>query len=102
MTTRPHDLTDLYLSPLALELDHRLDEMEGLSQDEIEFRVALETDRQPRDRAERPPLLLLSLTHGLETHHWEVDWVSRGLRISHHDHTLVLGAPDSVRTYLHA
>lgn len=102
MTARPHDLSDLYLSPVALELDHRLGEMEGLSEDEIEFRVALETDRQPRERAERPALVLLSLTHGFETHDWEVEWVSRGLRISHGEHALVLGVPDGVRSYLRA
>jgi hypothetical protein len=100
MNTRPHDVSDLYLAPVVLELDHRLDEFEGLSHDEIELRVALETDRQPRDSADRSRLMLLCLTHALETHGWAVGWAPRGLRISHDDHKLVLGIPDSMRTYL--
>lgn len=100
MTTRPHDLSDLYLAPVVLELDHRLDELEGLSHDEIERRVALATDRQARDRTDRADLVLRSLTHLLDAHHWTVNWAPRGLQVSHDDHQLVLGIPDSLRTYL--
>jgi hypothetical protein len=100
MTTRPHDLSDLYLSPVALQLDHRLGQFEGLSEEEIELRVALDTDSEPRVRAERSQLMLLCLTHVLDTHGWDIHWVSRGLRLSHDNHELVLGVPDSVRAYL--
>lgn len=100
MTAHPHDLSDLYLAPVALELDHRLGEFESLSEEEIEFRVAIDTDSQPRDRAERSQLMLLSLTHVLDTHGWDIGWVSRGLRVSHDEHELVLGVPDSLRAYL--
>lgn len=100
MTTRPHDMSDLYLAPVVLELNHRLGEFEGLSHDEIELRVALETDREPRDRTDRADLVLLSLTHLLNTHGWIIDWVPRGLQIRHRDHQLVLGVPQSLRNYL--
>ena len=96
----PHDISDLYLSPVVLELDDRLNAFEGLSEQEIEFRVALETDSQPRDLADRSQLLLQTLTHFMEMHGWKVGWAPRGLRVSHDDHKLVLGIPDSVRAYL--
>ncbi len=102
MTTRPHDVSDLFLAPVVLELNHRLDEFEGLSHDEIELLVALETNQQPRDHGDRADLVLRSLTHLMDTHNWTVDWAPRGLRVSHDDHHLVLGIPGSLRSYLDA
>jgi hypothetical protein len=100
MTVRPHDIVDLYLSPLTLELDHRLRQLEDLSEAEIQFKVALETDCEPRVPEERPSLVLRMLAHNLDRHGWEMEWAPRGLRLSHDDHQLVLGVPDSVRSYL--
>ena len=100
MTARPHDITDLYLPPVALELDRRLDQLEGLTAAEIEYQVILETDHKPRDAAARPALVLDMLTRALETHGWELSWVPRGLRVSHAEHHLVLGVPHNVRAYL--
>ncbi|CAN5488592.1 hypothetical protein BH09ACT12_BH09ACT12_12980 [soil metagenome] len=100
MTVRPHDVSDLYLAPVVLELDQRLGAFEGMSAKEIELRVALETDRQPRERSDRPQLVLQSLTHALETHGWEIGWAHRGLLVSHDAHRLVLGIPESLRAYL--
>jgi hypothetical protein len=100
MTVRPHDVSDLYLSPLTLELDRRLRELEGLTEAEIDFRVALETDREPRVPGDRPALVLQLLAHALDTHGWQIAWASRGLRLSHDDHELVLGVPDNLRAYL--
>lgn len=100
MTARPHDLSDLYLSPVALELDRRLGQLEGLTEAELEFEVTLTTDRQPCDVAARPALVLDMLTRYLKTHGWEVSWVPRGLCVSHADHHLVLGVPPNVGAYL--
>lgn len=100
MTERPHDLTDLYLSPVALQLDHRLRELEGLSETELEVRVAVATDRDPRLGQDRSHLALEMLTHALEMHGWEASWASRGLRLRHADHELVLGLPDSLRAFI--
>ena len=100
MTARPHDITDLYMPPVALELDRRLEQLEGLTAAEIEYQVVLGTDLQPRNAAARPALVLDLLTRSLETHGWEVSWVPRGLRVSHADHHLVLGVPHNVRAYL--
>lgn len=100
MTVRPHDVADLYLAPVLLEIDERLGQFEGLSAEEVEYRLALATDRQPRDAEDRAALLLRSITRALETHAWETSWHPRGLQISHDAHAVVLGIPDSLRTYL--
>jgi len=100
MTTRPHDVTDLYLAPVLLEIDRRLGDFEGLSVKEVEYQVALATDHQPRDAADRAALLQQAITHALDTHGWETNWAPRGLKVSHDDHGLVLGIPDSLRSYL--
>jgi hypothetical protein len=100
MTTLPRDISDLYMSPLALELDRRLEQLEGLTEAELEFEVTLATDRQPRDVADRSALVLAMLTRALATHGWKASWVPRGLRVSHADHHLVLGVPPNVRAYL--
>ncbi len=100
MTTRPHDVVDLYLAPVAIELDRRLRAFEGLSEKDIDYHVAVSTNREPGPREDRPRLVLADLTHALETHGWGLDWVPRGLRMSNDDHELVLGIPESLRVYL--
>ena len=100
MTVRPRDLTDLYLSPVALQLDRRLEEFSRLSSDELSSTVALSTDREPRDAASRSALALKALTHLLPLHGWGVTWDARGLRVSHDEHELVLGVPDNLRRYI--
>ena len=43
MATRPHDLTDLYLSPVVLAVDARIEELGHLSKDQLNYEVALES-----------------------------------------------------------
>jgi len=100
MTTRPHDVTDLYLSPVLLEVDRRLADLAGQTARQLELFSALSTDREARDSVERKALLLDSLTHLVDLHGWSVAWDARGLRVSHGNHAVVLGVPDSVREYL--
>lgn len=102
MTTRPHDLTDLYLAPVALELDRRLERLTGKSIDEIVIWIALDTDRQASSPEERPVLAIRALQYLLDMHGWEMHLDHRGVRLSHDDHTLVLGIPDSLKAYLDA
>jgi hypothetical protein len=100
MTIRPHDRTDLYLAPVALELDRRLAAMSGRSREELDVEVAIATDRQPWDADSRRTLLLEALVHLVPLRGWQVSWAERGLRLSHGEHELVLGVPDSVREYV--
>ena len=100
MTVRPHDVTDLYLAPVLLKIDRRISDLEGLSVKEIDYQVALATNQQPRDVADRAVLLQQAIIDALDTHGWETSWVSRGLKVKHEDRELVLGVPDSLRSYL--
>lgn len=100
MTARPHDLTDLYLAPVLLELDERLETFNELSPKDVELRVTLDTDRQPRHAGDRAALLLESITRAVDTHGWATSWAPRGLRMSHDGHAVVLGIPESLKVYL--
>ena len=101
MSERPHDAHDLYLAPVALELDHRLDEFDGLTEDEVVYRIALITNREPRGSEGRADMTLRALTQAVNLHDWTVSWVPRGLQLAHGDHKLVLGVPASLQSYLH-
>jgi hypothetical protein len=103
MTIRPHDVTDLYLAPVALSLDAELDNLAGLSHHELRLLVAVRTNRGPGvqheyDRARED--LLEAVTHDIEMHGWQASWHLRGLEIAHQQHRLVLGVPANVRSYL--
>jgi len=100
VTSRPRDVTDLYLAPVVLGLDHRLDEMSHLSAEEVRYRVILDTDREPRTATERGDALLEALLRGLEVHGWRVSWHDRGLSVAHGTYALVLGVPANLVAYL--
>jgi hypothetical protein len=100
MTRNPHDFTDLYLAPVLLALDDRLNELGLLDENELGFRVALDSDQpgDTRDRRERG--LLTSIGHVIDCHGWQLSWDSRGLRVAHDGHGVVLGVPAVFATYL--
>jgi hypothetical protein len=100
MPIRPRDLTDLYLSPVAIELDRRLEELSAVPAEELERRIALTTDREAYGPAARGELFMHSLAHLLPLHGWELEYEPRGVRVRHGDHSLVLGVPDCVREYV--
>ena len=99
MIPLPHDTTDVLLAPVILALDQEIDRLAGLSQDELYYMVALSTDREPT-RARRRELLLEAISRDVETHHWELGWDPRGIRLTHETHKVVLGVPESVRTFV--
>lgn len=100
MTKRPHDVTDLYLAPVALGLDAELESLAGLSPDALTREIALRTDHEPSTGDERRVALLAAISHLVETHGWRLAWSERGVEMSHDDHRLVLGVPASVRDYV--
>ncbi|TFD79149.1 hypothetical protein [Cryobacterium fucosi] len=100
MPIRPHDLADLYLAPVALEVDRRLEEMADLSADDVRYRVILSTDREPGTAEEREESLLEALTRGIDLHGWQVSRHPRGLSLSHDAYGLVLGIPANLVSYL--
>jgi hypothetical protein len=100
MPARPHDISDLYLAPMALEVDARIEELGRLDKERLAYEVALEADTPDFTRELREEGLIRTITHLIETHHWDFSWDPRGLRLTHEAHTFVLGIPAVFVQYL--
>ena len=100
MATRPHDLTDLYLAPVVLAVDARIEELGRLDKDRLAYEVALESDAPDFTRGMREAALIRTVTHLIDSHDWEFSWDVRGLRLTHQAHTFVLGIPAVFLEYL--
>jgi hypothetical protein len=93
MADRPHDVTDLYLAPVALAVDARIEELGKLDKDQLAYEVALDADSPEFTRQMREEALIRTVTQMIDTHHWKFSWDPRGLRMTHEQHTFVLGIP---------
>jgi len=93
MADRPRDVADLYLSPVVLAVDARIEELGHLSKDQLNYEVALQSDSPDFTRNMREQALIRTVTHLVDLHGWTLGWDPRGLRLSHDAHTLVLGIP---------
>ena len=100
MATRPHDITDLYLAPVVLALDARIEELGRLDRDRLAYEVALESDSPDFTRSMREDGLIRTVTHLVDSHDWDFSWDPRGLRLTHDAHTFVLGIPAVFLEYL--
>ena len=100
MATRPHDRTDLYLAPVVLAVDARIEDLGHLDKDGLAYEVALESDSPDFTRSIREEALIRTVTHLIDCHGWELRWDPRGLRLTHAAHTLVLGVPAVFLEYL--
>jgi hypothetical protein len=100
MAERPHDITDLYLAPVALAVDARIEELGQLDKDGLAYEVALESDSPDFTRRIREDGLIRTVTHLIDGHDWEFSWDPRGLRLTHDGHTFVLGVPAVFLEYL--
>jgi hypothetical protein len=100
MADRPHDIADLYLAPVTLAVDARIEELGRLDIKGLVYEVALESDSPDYTRQMREEGLIRTITHMIDTHHWAFSWDPRGLRLTHDEHTFVLGIPAVFRDYL--
>jgi hypothetical protein len=98
--TRPHDITDLYLAPVALSVDEELQYLRDLNEGEVLRHIVLATNREPRTVEERRAYFVEAMTHHHDMHGWIASYDPRGLRLTNGEHTLVLGVPSGVRSYL--
>jgi hypothetical protein len=90
----------LYLAPVLLAVDARIEEFGKLDKDGLAYEVALESDIPDVTRSLREEALIRAITHLVDTHHWELSWDPRGLRMTHDEHTFVLGVPAGLLEYL--
>ena len=100
MALLPHDVTDLYLAPVVLALDARIEELAALSVDELTAEVALTSNTADWTEELRSQGLLHSLSYLLDLHDWHLAWDPRGLRVTHAGRALVLGVPASFTAYV--
>ncbi len=100
MAIRPHDLSDLYLAPVALAVDARIEELGQLDKERLAYEVALESDEPDFTRQLREEALIRTITHLIDCHDWQFSWDPRGLRLTHETHTFVLGIPAVFLDYL--
>jgi hypothetical protein len=96
----PHDLPDLYLAPVALAVDARIEELGHLDFDGLAMEVGLESDMADWTRSMREDGLIRTVQHFIDCHGWTFSWDTRGLRLTHGGHTLVLGIPPVFVAYL--
>lgn len=99
MATRPHDVTDLYLAPVVLEVDARIEELGHLDKDQLAHKVAFYSDSKD-SRPMSDEALIGTVTYLIDRHGWEFSWDLRGLRLTHDAHSLVLGVPAVFLQYL--
>jgi len=100
MAAVPHDVSDLYLAPVLLGIDARIEKYSELDADALAHEIALEGDHGDWTREVREAGLLQAVSRFVETHDWELSLDSRGIRLTHGTHTLVLGIPPSFEAYL--
>jgi hypothetical protein len=100
MAAMPHDLTDLYLAPVVLAVDARIEELGQLDKGGLAYEVALESDSPDFTPRMRQEALIRTITHLTDSHGWEFRWDPRGLRLTHGAHAFVLGIPAVFREYL--
>jgi hypothetical protein len=101
MTIRPHDVADLYLAPVVLAVDARIEDLGRLDKDQLEHKVAFQSDSHDYTPQLREQALITTITSMINCHGWEFSWDSRGLRLTHEGHTFVLGVPAGFREYIH-
>jgi hypothetical protein len=98
--TFPHDVPDLYLAPVLLAIDARLEELGKLDLRALTFQVALTTNREGSTRRMRETDLLMTIADLIDCHGWNVGWDERGLRLTHGGHGLVLGVPGTFAAFV--
>jgi hypothetical protein len=100
MPVLPHDIADLYLAPVVLELDARIVELGLLTPAELRIRVAIDGDRLDQSRDQREIGLLATIKHFIDCRGWVLLWDPRGIRVTRASNSIVLGVPPTFRQYL--
>src|SRR6185437_6066476 len=102
MAERPQDIAELYLAPVAMQVDGQIDSLSGLGQDELARRIAAGSDRPDWLPEIRADAVLPTVGHLVDPHAWSLAWDERGIRLEHGHRSLVLGVPANVRQYIAA
>jgi hypothetical protein len=100
MTAYPHDLPDLFLAPVVLALDSKIEELSKIDDHALAYWIALEGDRADWTPELRQSGLLQAIRQAVDLHDWQISVDPRGLKLSHGRHSLVIGIPQTFVAYL--
>jgi hypothetical protein len=96
----PQDLSDLALAPVALAVDARLQALSLLSFDQLSYQLGLQTDQKADTAGERAAQVVAAAVHMVDLHGWRASWDPRGIRLSHSEHSYVLGVAPSIQSFV--
>jgi hypothetical protein len=96
----PHDLADLYLAPVALGIEARIEELGKLSIDELALEVALASDTPDWSRRWREEALVATIEHLLDLHGWSLVIEDHALRLFHRGRKVLIAMPTRFEEYL--
>ncbi len=78
MPTLPHDIPDMYLAPVILAVDARIEELASLDLQHLREQVALVSDMPDWTRDMRETALLRALGHLIDCHQWKCHGIHAG------------------------
>ena len=93
-------MTDLYMAPVLLALEERIEQFGALNPDELANQIALESDLPDYTTEFRSEALLKALAQPIDLHDWSLSLVPRGIRVAHDDHAVVLGITPNLVAYV--
>jgi hypothetical protein len=96
----PNDLPDLYLAPVLLEVEARVDRLSTLAPDDLSVEIALTSDAPDWSRAWREQALATALQHLLDLHGWTLSVDGRGVRLEHRRRTVTIALPPQLEEFL--
>lgn len=100
MPNTPRDLDDLRLAPVALAVDAQISSLASLTPEQLQRRIAVESNSGERSADEREQALLATVGYCIDTHGWTLSRDPRGIRMAHGARTVVLGAPATFDAYV--
>jgi hypothetical protein len=100
MSELPHDISDLYLAPVVLELEARINGLAQLNDEKLALQVALESNEPDWTADMRRDAILRTVAHLVDLHGWRLAWDVRGIRASHGKRSFVIGVPASFHRYV--
>ena len=100
MAVLPHDITDLRLAPVVLAVDAAIADLGRFPVEELAEQVERYRDLSDVTPELRKHWLLSLIEARVETFQWKLSFDARGIRLTHKEHSVVLGTPATFSAYI--
>lgn len=100
MAVLPHDITDLRLAPVTLAVDAAIEDLGRLSVDDLANRIERYRNISDITRENRMHWIIQEIEARAETFEWTLSFDDRGIRLTHKEHSFVLGTPATINAYI--